>query len=77
MYKLHLVNAVGCYSQHVCIIYVIVYILWYNVSKNHLSLSLSVIRLQIKRTVDFETNLNNDWVIRPRRFIGTMLLIYV
>jgi len=33
--------------------------------------------LQIKRAIGFETNLNNDWVIRLRRFIGTMLLIYV
>jgi len=33
--------------------------------------------LQIKRTIGFEINLNNDWVIRLQRFIGTMLLIYV
>lgn len=38
---------------------------------------ISLISLQIKRTVDLETILNNNWVIQLLRFIGTVLLIYV
>lgn len=48
-----------------------------NASKNYFIISLSVKLIQIKRILDFETNLNKDRVIRLGRFIGMMLLIYV